>query len=82
MKYASILASSAREDGLPKKKLNKYTYILQIGFFSYHKQIIIKTNKSRFILFERDWKEIGRKLLKLICKIKINLCLLIVLIKT
>lgn len=47
-----------------KKKLNKYTYILQIGFFSYHKQIIIKTNKSRFILFERnlerDWKEVAQ----------------------
>lgn len=64
MKYASILASSAREDGLPKKKLNKYTYILQIGFFflsqaNYYqnKQISFHFVRKRL---ERDWKEVAQ----------------------
>lgn len=42
LKYASILASSAREDLLPEKinlKVNTFTYYK--SFFSYYKQIII-----------------------------------------
>lgn len=59
LKYASILASSAREDGLPKKKLNKYTYILQIGFFFLitSKLLSKQTNLVSFCS-----KEIGKRL--------------------
>lgn len=61
LKYAGILASSAREDLLPEKinlKVNTFTYYK--SFFSYYKQIIInKKNKSRFIMFEKDWREVA-----------------------
>lgn len=79
LKYASILASSAREDLLPEKinlKVNTFTYYK--SFFLITSKLLFKKNKSRFIMFEKDWREVA----PINSKIKINLCLLIVLIKT
>lgn len=79
LKYAGILASSAREDLLPEKinlKVNTFTYYKSF-FLITSKLLLKKTNLVSLCL-----KKIGGKLLQSICKIKINLCLLIVLIKT
>lgn len=79
MKYASILASSAREDLLPEKinlKFNTFTYYKSFFFLLqgnyYQKKYLVSLCS----------KKIEMKLIQLICKIKINLYLLIVLIKT
>lgn len=63
MKNASILASSAREDGLPKKNKLIYFHITNRVFFlsqaNYYQNKLISFHFVRKRL-ERDWKEVAQ----------------------